>query len=104
MAGSAKFASQELKDLCLEHANEIAAGGEGPKGQYDDMVGAGSIPEELPCEAYGIWNVAGELCCAASADGMNAWYFHVDATELPFCSQLTYQAQDPQGVSALRLD
>eukprot|EP01057_Protomagalhaensia_wolfi_P005759 Protomagalhaensia_wolfi_Nauph_80__5758@NODE_701_length_2092_cov_17_986849_g524_i0_p2_GENE_NODE_701_length_2092_cov_17_986849_g524_i0NODE_701_length_2092_cov_17_986849_g524_i0_p2_ORF_typecomplete_len219_score44_65DUF5011/PF16403_5/0_53DUF5011/PF16403_5/3_5e03_NODE_701_length_2092_cov_17_986849_g524_i07663 len=92
MAGSAKFASQEMKDLCASKAGQ-----EGPKGQYDDMVGAGSIPEELPCEAWGIWNASGELCCAASADNMNGWYFHIDAADLPFYSNLTYTAQDPQG-------
>lgn len=99
MAGAAKFASDEMKDLASTHANEISGGTVGPAGRYEEMVGAGSIPEELPCEAYGIWDSYGQLMAASSADQMNGWYFHVDCPEeMPYMSQLTYEAQDSDGV------
>lgn len=77
------------------------SGAEGPTGRYQELVDAGSIPAELPCEAFGLWGSDGILYAAKSADGMNGWYFHLDmpADETPIASEQTYEAEDNTGVS-----
>lgn len=98
MAGAAKFATQEMKDKVIELTQTVDST-PGPEGYYTDMVNGGLIPAELPCEAYALWDSQGYLQAAQSTDKMNGWYFHCFATELPYWSEASYEAQDPQGNS-----
>ncbi|EZG47987.1 hypothetical protein GNI_130140 [Gregarina niphandrodes] len=95
MAGSAKFASEELKALCQTRVEAVAGGTQGPVGRVDEL--AGYIPDPIPSEAWGIWASSGYLIAAKSSDGMNGWYFTVEAEELPAYPQTSYAAEDNNG-------